>query len=165
MKYITTAGDHRFTIQIDEKGEVTVDGEPLTADLAPSLDPTLFSLLVENASHDLRISADGDHYAVQVGGELHEVVVEDERTHRLAGLKGTLAGGEGEAVIKAPMPGVVVELPVGEGDEVVTGSTVVVLESMKMHNEFKSPRDGRVHAVRVKLGDKVDKNAILLTIA
>jgi propionyl-CoA carboxylase alpha chain len=62
------------------------------------------------------------------------------------------------------MPGVVVDVPVTVGQEVAKGKTVVVLESMKMQNELKAPRDGTIHAVRVAKGDKVDLNAVLVTI-
>lgn len=165
MKYITTVDNETFTLDIDEKGVIMVNGKPVDADMQRALEPTLYSLILSGKSNDVRIEPKEDYYQVQVGGESFEVVVQDDRTHRLAGIKAKLGGGAGEAAIKAPMPGVVVETPVAEGDEVKQGQTVIVLESMKMHNEFKSPKDGTVHAMRVAKGDKVDKNALLLTIS
>jgi glutaconyl-CoA/methylmalonyl-CoA decarboxylase subunit gamma len=67
-------------------------------------------------------------------------------------------------VLKAPMPGVIVDVLVTAGQNVKRGEVVVVLESMKMQNEFKSPRDGKVHAIRVNKGDRVEQNAIMVTI-
>ena len=58
-----------------------------------------------------------------------------------------------------------VEIPVKQGQEVKRGDIVVILESMKMQNEFKAPRDGTVHVIRVAPGDKVEQNTIMLTIA
>jgi len=79
-------------------------------------------------------------------------------------VRGSLAVITGEIALKAPMPGVIIEVPVAEGAEVVKGDTVVVLESMKMQNEIKAPRDGRIHAMRIAAGDRVELNAIMLTI-
>jgi biotin carboxyl carrier protein len=164
MKYIATIADQEFEIGIDREGEVTLDGEVIEAQMESMLDPTLHSLIVGHHSRDVRINVEEDLYTVQVGGEILEVKVEDERTRRLAGVRGSLSVITGEAVLKAPMPGVIVEVPVAEGAEVVKGDTVAILESMKMQNEIKAPRDGRVHAVRVAVGSTVDLNAIMLTI-
>lgn len=165
MKYIVTIGEEQFTVDISRFGEIMLNGEVIQADMQPTLDPTLHSIIIDNKSHDVRIHAGEGAYTVQIGGEIYEVVVKDERTHRLAGVKSTLGSMTGEVVLKAPMPGVIVDILVKEGQDVAKGQTVVVLESMKMQNEFKAPRDGAIHAVRVAKGDKVDQNAILLTIA
>jgi pyruvate carboxylase subunit B len=165
MKYITTVGDEQFTIDINHDGQITLNGEVINAEMRQMLDTTMYSIIMDNVSHDLRMNEGDGVYIVQLGGEIFEVVVEDERTRRLAGLKSTGSAVTGEALVKAPMPGVVVEIPVKQGQEVQRGDIVVIFESMKMQNEFKAPRDGTVHAVRVAPGDKVDQNAILLTIA
>jgi biotin carboxyl carrier protein len=82
----------------------------------------------------------------------------------LAGLKGGPGALTGEVVIKAPMPGVVIDVSISQGQEVEQGDILVVLESMKMQNEFKAPRSGKIHSVRVAPGDKVEQNAVMLTI-
>jgi biotin carboxyl carrier protein len=63
------------------------------------------------------------------------------------------------------MPGIIVSVQVAEGQAIAKGDIVVVLESMKMQNEFKSPKDGQVSSVRVGIGDKVDQNEIMITIS
>ncbi|MCL4295628.1 MAG: biotin/lipoyl-binding protein [Anaerolineae bacterium] len=165
MKYITIVGDEQFTIDINQDGQITLNGEIINAEMRQMLDTTMYSIIMDNVSHDLRMNEGDGVYIVQLGGEIFEVVVEDERTRRLAGLKSGPGAVTGEALVKAPMPGVVVEIPVKQGQEVRRGDIVVIFESMKMQNEFKAPRDGLVHAIRVAPGDKVDQNAILLTIA
>jgi biotin carboxyl carrier protein len=103
---------------------------------------------------------------VLIDGEAYDVAVEDERAHLLAGVKSLAAGGEsGEMVVKSPMPGLVIDVAVNVGDHVEEGQTLIVIESMKMHNEFKAPRAGTVRAVRVERGAKVAPNTILLTLA
>jgi biotin carboxyl carrier protein len=62
------------------------------------------------------------------------------------------------------MPGRVVKLLVRVGDEVGARQGVVVVEAMKMENELRAPRDGRVVEVRVTEGASVDANAVLVVI-
>jgi biotin carboxyl carrier protein len=56
-------------------------------------------------------------------------------------------------------------VPVEEGQEIQSGDDLIILESMKMQNELKAPRDGTVSRVRVKAGDNVDQNQVLLTLS
>ena len=64
--------------------------------------------------------------------------------------------------IKAPMPGLVLDVLVNEGDEVKKGDQVMVLEAMKMENVLKSPGDGTVKSIKVKKGDGVEKNQVMI---
>jgi acetyl/propionyl-CoA carboxylase alpha subunit len=165
MKYLTTVGDKQFTIDINQAGQVTVDGVVINVDIQQMQDTTMYSLIIDGKSHDVRMTAGDGIYLTQLGGEIFEVVVEDERTRRLAGVKSGPGAATGEAIIKAAMPGVVVEVLVKEGQEVAKGDILLILESMKMQNEIKAPRAGRIHQVRITSGDKVEQNAIMLTIA
>jgi biotin carboxyl carrier protein len=71
----------------------------------------------------------------------------------------------GEVSIRPPMPGLIVRVPVVEGQTVSKGETLMILESMKMENELKSPRDGTVHRIYVSAGENVEQNKVLVTIA
>jgi acetyl/propionyl-CoA carboxylase alpha subunit len=164
MKYLATIGDAQFTIDINRDGQVTVDGEVVNVDMRQMLDTTMYSLIINGISHDVRMNEGDGVYLAELSGEIFEVVVEDERTRRLAGLKGGPGAMTGEALIKAPMPGVVIDVLVTQGQEVEKGDIVVILESMKMQNEFKAPRSGKVHTVRVAAGDKVEQDAVMLTV-
>ena len=62
------------------------------------------------------------------------------------------------------MPGLVVDVPVKEGQTVSKGEVLVILESMKMQNEFKAPISGMVQRIKVKPGQTVNQNAMLLTV-
>ncbi len=64
--------------------------------------------------------------------------------------------------IKAPMPGLILDLPVKVGDEVKKGDTLVILEAMKMENTIKSPGEGIVKEVKVSLNQSVEKNQVLI---
>ncbi len=64
--------------------------------------------------------------------------------------------------IKAPMPGLILDLMVKPGDEVKKGETVLILEAMKMENIIKAPGDGIVKEVKVSLKQSVEKNQVLV---
>jgi biotin carboxyl carrier protein len=165
MKYNVRAGESEFEILVDRKGAIRMAGEPLDADLQSSADPTLYSLILGHRSYELRIEPCDGGYRVRIHGVTYDVAVEDERAHLLAGVKSLLVGGDsGEMAIKSPMPGVVIDVAVKVGDLVEAGQTLVVVESMKMHNEFKAPRVGTVRSVRVERGAKVAQNTILLSL-
>jgi acetyl/propionyl-CoA carboxylase alpha subunit len=164
MKYLTTIGDIQFVIDINHDGQIAVDGKVVNVDMQQMPDTTMYSVIIDGISHDVRMSEGDGIYLAELSGQIFEVVVEDERTRRLAGLKGGPGAITGEAIIKAPMPGVVIEVLVTQGQEVEQGDIVVILESMKMQNEFKAPRSGKIHTLRVAPGDKVEQNAVMLTI-
>jgi biotin carboxyl carrier protein len=64
--------------------------------------------------------------------------------------------------IKAPMPGLILDLKVKAGDEVKKGDVVLILEAMKMENIIKAPGDGTVKEVKVSLKQSVEKNQVLI---
>jgi biotin carboxyl carrier protein len=66
--------------------------------------------------------------------------------------------------IKAPLPGVITDILVAEGDEVKAGDTVIVLEAMKMANNLTAEKDGKVTAVCVKVGESVMEDDALVVI-
>jgi biotin carboxyl carrier protein len=73
------------------------------------------------------------------------------------------AEGRGD-VLRSPMTGVVIEVVTEAGATVTAGQVLVIVESMKMNNELRSPRDGIVDAVHVQQGERVERNATLVTI-
>ena len=64
--------------------------------------------------------------------------------------------------LKAPMPGLVLDILVKEGDKINKGDTLIVLEAMKMENALKAIADATVKKVSVKKGNTVDKNQVLV---
>jgi biotin carboxyl carrier protein len=74
------------------------------------------------------------------------------------------AAGAGPQRVIAPMPGKVVRVLVKPGDEVTARQGLVVVEAMKMENELRAARDGRVRDVAVKEGQSVDAGTVLLTV-
>lgn len=67
--------------------------------------------------------------------------------------------------LKAPMPGLVLQVMVQAGDEIKKGDNLLVLEAMKMENILKAPADATVKSILIKAGDKVEKNQVLIQFA
>jgi biotin carboxyl carrier protein len=91
-------------------------------------------------------------------------MVEDEGEKRLRVASSGSMGEGAEYLLKAPMPGLVISVPVSEGQEVQKGEVLAILESMKMQNELKSPRAGTVTRLRVSTGDNVEQYQTMLSV-
>ena len=66
--------------------------------------------------------------------------------------------------VKSPLPGVILDIKVKEGDEVKKGQTIIILEAMKMENNINAHKDGKVTGINVKTGDSVLEGADLIII-
>jgi biotin carboxyl carrier protein len=164
MKYIATINEKEYTVEIVDEHHVKVDGVTFDVDFESVSGQPVYSMLINGDSHEAYIYPDDDEWDVLLQGILYPVIVEDEREKRL---KSSFASGpttSGEFYLKAPMPGLVVSIPVENGQEIAQGDVLVILESMKMQNELKSPRDGVVSRVRVKEGDSVERKQTLLSV-
>ncbi|MFN2150034.1 MAG: biotin/lipoyl-containing protein [Anaerolineales bacterium] len=164
MKYITTIGDREYNIEIVNRNLILVDGIPYEVDFASISGQPVYSLLLDGRSYEGYMYSSDDEWEVLLQGSLYNVQVEDERERRLRLALGEGPAQHGEFHLKAPMPGLVVTVPVEDGQEVAKGDVLLILESMKMQNELKSPRDGKVSRIRVKVGDSVERKQTLLSV-
>lgn len=122
-----------------------------------------WSLLVDGESVSAAVEPIADNrYRVTINGRMTEVEVKDERAMLLESFGLEAAADAGEAEIRAPMPGLVLDVLVSEGDTVETDDGLLVLEAMKMENELSAPGPGTVVAIHVTEGDAVDKEALLI---
>ncbi len=167
MKYFATINDQTFEIDIDHQGRITIDGAELAADMKLVGAQGLYSLLLGGASYEVLLDPASDKrnlYDVMVSGLRYQVKVQDERSRRLALVDRNLRAPDGELLIKAPIPGLVVKVPVVAGQEIGEGETLIILEAMKMENELRAPRGGTVHEVRVRPGEQVALGQVLATL-
>ncbi len=164
MKYVTTINEHEYIVDIIDEHRVSVDGTIYEIDFMPVGDQAVFSLIADGQSFDANVTPNEDTWQVFFHGNLYTACVEDEREKRLrAGLAGRVAEHE-DFHLKAPMPGMVVAVPVQEGQEITKDDVLVILESMKMQNELRSPRAGKVARLRVKVGDRVEQKETMLSV-
>src|ERR1043165_2359434 len=164
MKYITTVEGKQFLVEIIDDKHVSVDGKVYEVDFESVSGQPVYSLIVNGKSHEGYAAQGDDNWQVLLRGRLYPVTVEDEREQRLRMAAGGGVTETSEFHLRAPMPGLVVAIPVTEGQKVTRGQVLLILESMKMQNELKSPRDGTISRVRVKTGETVEQKQTLLSV-
>ncbi len=164
MKYVTSIDSHEYMVDVIDDHHVSVDGVTYNVDFMQVGDQPVYSLVVNGESVEAHVYPNEDLWQVLFHGTLFSVCVEDEREKRLrASLAGKVAEHE-EFHLKAPMPGMVISIPVQEGQVVKRGEVLAILESMKMQNELRSPRDGKIARLRVKAGDRVEQKDTMLSV-
>jgi len=123
-----------------------------------SRDGEIRAITIGGRRFPVRTAREGDVVFVWCGGEAWEF------TSAPASGKAARAGRD-EAGLRAPMPGRVVRLFVSEGEAVARGTTLLVLEAMKMEHEIKAPHDGTVARLPYRVGDQVEAGAPLVEFA
>ncbi len=164
MKYITTIDSKEFLVEIIDDRHISIDGKIVEVDFESIKEQPVFSLIVDGKSYESYVYRGEEDLEVLVKGRLYHANVEDERERRLRAASGGAVAQSGPFHLKAPMPGLVVAVSVTEGQEVKTGDVLLILESMKMQNELKSPRDGVVGRIHVAAGDSVEQRQKMLSV-
>lgn len=118
----------------------------------------VYTFLVDDRVYEARVwTPEPDSTRAEIRGHLFTAKIID-RKHRRTSVE---QGIEGRQNLTAPMPGKVVRVLLCAGEEVALGQGVVVVEAMKMQNEIKSPKAGRVLEVRAVEGATVNANEVL----
>lgn len=167
MYTITINGKNTIKTDLDFTGSKvsgTSDGKKLEADIQ-HLGNGSFHLLLSNRSYNIQVVK--AEYAekklvVKVNGKKYSLDVKDKYDELLHNLGLDAIASKKVNDIKAPMPGMVLNILVGEGQQVKKGDSLLVLEAMKMENILKSPADGIVKKVVATKGTAVEKNQLLI---
>ena len=147
--------------QADGAYRLSIEDEIVVVDARPAGEET-WSLLIDGVSHVAHVSEVDGVSLVVVDGERYDVRVEEE-TRYIIRTRGGKAGAGGQ-VLKAPMPGKVVVVEVSVGQVVAPGDGLIVLEAMKMENEFRAAVAGTVKEIRVAAGQAVNPGDTLVVI-
>ncbi len=140
-----------------------------------------FKFTIQGNKYDVEILSFEENSAeIDVNGTVYKVDVEQEvkkvKTPKLVRTKvEPSAGGDiaktsrpserkGAGVIKAPLPGTIIEVKVKPGDKVKMGDKLLIMEAMKMENNINSDREGSILSVKVKAGDSVLEGDLLVEI-
>lgn len=126
------------------------------------LRPGVLSLIIEGRAWRVVLDDGEDEPQLHIGGSRIDYRVDDPRS--LKARRAHAAGADGPRSIKASMPGRVVRVLAQKGDAVEAHQGVVVIEAMKMQNELKSPKSGKVAELRVGTGDTVSAGDVLAVI-
>ncbi len=165
MKFVATVGDRVDTVEITGSAgayRVTIGDQVWEVD-ARLTGQGRYSLLIGGVSYVADVTPREDVSIVDVGGETYAVQVEEHARH-LIRTHGGAGAGAGVRTLTAPLPGRVTHVAVQPGQAVQPGDTLVVIEAMKMENEFKASAAGTVAEVRVQPGQAVNAGDVLLVI-
>ncbi|MFL5321124.1 MAG: biotin/lipoyl-containing protein [Myxococcaceae bacterium] len=130
---------------------------------ALTLEHGAVSMIIDGESFGVEFDEAGEEVAVLVRGHITRVDIANERQLRMRAASAQFSV-EGKQIITAPMPGKVVKVLVKVGDEVKEGQGLVVVEAMKMENELKSPKAGKVTELHCKEGQAVENMAKLVAV-
>ncbi|MGZ6256657.1 MAG: biotin/lipoyl-containing protein [Candidatus Limnocylindria bacterium] len=149
--------------------ELSIDGEAVQPRHGLTLgwvDPTHGIVHVGDGerSEIVLVEGAGTDWTVTLRGRRIPVAVRTWRERVLAEAESASRRHDGPVEVRATLPGLVVGIVVHEGDEVVQGATLLTIEAMKMQNEVRSPRAGRVSAIAVVAGQAVAAGAPLLRV-
>ena len=142
----------------------SLDGMPVQLDISALREGRLS--VINGHTHFevevVKIDRQAKTASLKVNNNLYTVEITD-RLDQLLQQMGMAQGSSGKLnELKSPMPGLVLNVSVAEGQQVQKGDPLLVLEAMKMENVIKSPGEGTVKHIAVKPGAAVEKNALLI---
>jgi biotin carboxyl carrier protein len=172
MDLIARMGDsiHEIAVEIDaepasngsaapQRLRVRVDGREHSLDVHSLGAGGGLSVLLDGRPFDVALLPDGK--GLRLGDRVYAVEIDEARRFR-SRLAAAGPRGLARETVAAPMPGLVVAIPVSEGERVSPGQTVAVIEAMKMQNELVAEGAGRVREVRAAPGQVVESGAPLV---
>ncbi len=141
--------------------ELLIEGQRIRASLRPGRQPGQQLLELDGREETIWIATRGDVHFVHLRGRTH-------RVHAINALTRARQAAEpsgGSELLRAPMPGVVVEVVVLAGTQVAPGQLLMTIESMKLQTPIRAPHAARVEEVCVAVGASFDEGAALVRLA
>jgi biotin carboxyl carrier protein len=163
MYKVTVNGANTFELG-EEKGNLTLDNNLVDWDFV-KISENKFHIIKNNQSYSaelIKYDAENKTFDIKVNGNIHHIKVKDRMDILLDKMGLGNTAGKKINEIKAPMPGLIVDIKVEIGMEVKKGDALMVLEAMKMENILKSPGDGVIKAIKVEKRQSVEKNQVLI---
>lgn len=164
MKYkVFYKEDQSHEIELDNQ-DIIIDGEKTSIDLVKLLD-NKFHILQNHKSYNLEvIHADYKlkRFSIKVNNNIYDLNLQTELDILLDKMGMSSASDEKMDNVKAPMPGLVLDILVEAGQTINKGDNLLVLEAMKMENIIKASGTGVVKNIKVNKKDAVEKNQLLI---
>jgi len=155
--------DHAVSVSRDgEIVNVEVDGRALAVHSYSNFGDILFEGSVNGDDIAVEIEAVPGGYRIAHGGAAAVMAVRSPRAAELASRMPVKEPPDLSAFLLSPMPGLVVEIKVSEGEEVKAGQALAIIDAMKMENVLAAERDGVVAAVKAALGDSLATDQVIL---
>ncbi|MFM9052827.1 MAG: biotin/lipoyl-containing protein [Bacteroidota bacterium] len=161
--YTVEVNGHQFKVEADS-GRLSVDGKPVHVDML-EFRKGRFHIVRDNRSYTaevVSVNLEEKTFVIGVNNNLYTLKVRDKYDDLLREMGIDVSTSKKVNDMKAPMPGLVLNVMVCENQSVSKGDAILVLEALKMENIIKAPADGVVKRVAVTKGDKVEKNQVMV---
>jgi biotin carboxyl carrier protein len=159
---------NEFNVEIDKTlNSGVIDGHSFDWDVIQTKGNN-YNVIKDNKSYNvevLSVKSEEKSFLIKVDGIKYSLNAKDKYDELLHSLGMDNLVSKKVADLKAPMPGLVLEISVEVGQEVAKGETLLILEAMKMENVIKSPTDGVIKSIAVNKTDTVEKNQLILNFA
>ena len=152
-------------IELDNH-QIKIDGKPTEIDLVKLLD-NKFHILENHKSHNIEIiHADYTlkRFSIKVNNNIYDLNLQTELDALLDKMGMSATTNEKMDNVKAPMPGLVLDILVEKGQTINKGDNLLILEAMKMENIIKASGTGIVKDIKVNKKDAVEKNQLLIEV-
>ena len=154
-----------YKIKVNNSNSFDISKEDLDKLDAIETTKNQFHVLQNNSSTKVSVlnsDFNKKHYTVKVNNNTYDVDINDDLDQLIEALGFEIGATKQVNDIKAPMPGLILEINVSEGQEVKEDDALLILEAMKMENVITSPRAGVIKSIKVNQGETVDKNLLLI---
>lgn len=154
-----------YKVKVNGSYEFEFTNEDLAALDAQQISSSQLHVLKDH--HSVRVELTNSDFAqrqyeVKINSNTYNIRINNEIDLLIEEMGLSLGSSQMINEIKAPMPGLILDVLVKAGDEVKEGDYLLVLEAMKMENSLTAPRDGVIKSLSVKQGETVEKNQLLL---
>ncbi|MBI4931751.1 MAG: biotin/lipoyl-binding protein [Bacteroidetes bacterium] len=151
--------------KVNNKYDFTIQGNEKDFDII-EVKQGIFHIIKDHKSYNaevLKANREEKSFVIRVNGNKYNVQIKDKYDDLLKELGIENASSAKIKAMKAPMPGLVVDVRVKEGDAVKKGDALVVLQAMKMENILKSPVEAIIKKIHIKKEDTIEKNQLLVS--
>jgi biotin carboxyl carrier protein len=161
---VNSIAEHQIIFNL--QNQVIVDGKPIDWDQI-EIRNDCFHVIKDNKSFNVEVvdvNYPEKSFVIRVNGNIYTIGIKDRFDDLLHSLGMDKLNSGKVPEIKAPMPGMVLDVMVQEKQSIKKGEPFLVLEAMKMENILKAPSDGVINKIFITKGSKVEKNQVLISL-